>query len=146
MDWPWIVQQPLTTPSRQLFEGALADQGSSCPVSLVETTSIFTTLQLLEASADARRRRRVRRRHVLVEQDQLAKLLLDFSPRIEDYGALDHGAASSPRRSSSEFIDIVLDVAREELLLLASGGGPRLGRASQGWNAFFSSRGILNSA
>ena len=49
MDWPWIVQ-PLTTPTRQLFEGALADHGLSCPVSLVETTSIFTTLQLLEAS------------------------------------------------------------------------------------------------
>ena len=121
MDWPWIVQ-PLTTPSRQLFEGALADQGLSCPVSLVETTSIFTTLQLLEASemlavlpssaVDT-----------FVEQDQLAKLPLDFSRRIEDYGVLTR-RGEQPSPMTAEFIDIVLEVAREELLPPGSAGDP----------------------
>ena len=120
MEWPWIVQ-PLTTPTRQLFEGALADHGLSCPVSLVETTSIFTTLQLLEASemlavlpssaVDT-----------FVDQNQLAKPPLDFARQIEDYGVLTR-RGDRPSLMTAEFIDIVLEVAREELQQPEFAGG-----------------------
>ena len=120
VEWPWIVQ-PLTTPTRQLFEGTLADHGLSCPVSLVETTSIFTTLQLLQASdmlavlpssaVDA-----------FIEQNQLAKLPLDFARQIEDYGVLTR-RGDRPSLMTAEFIDIVLEVAREELQQPEFAGG-----------------------
>jgi DNA-binding transcriptional LysR family regulator len=112
MDWPWIVQ-PLTTPTRQLFEATLADHGLNCPVSLVETTSIFTTLQLLEAS-DMLSVLPSSAVDTFVERNQLAKLPFDFARQIEDYGVLTRrGEPSSPM--TAEFIAIVLEVAREEL-------------------------------
>lgn len=112
MEWPWIVQ-PLTTPTRQLFEGTLADHRLSCPVNLVETTSIFMTLQLLQASdmlavlpssaVDA-----------FVEQNLLAKLPLEFTRQIEDYGVLTR-RGDQPSLMTAEFIDLVIEVGREEL-------------------------------
>jgi DNA-binding transcriptional LysR family regulator len=119
MDWPWIVQ-PLTTPTRRLFEGTLADNGLTCPVNIVETTSIFTTLQLLQASdmltvlpssaVDA-----------FVEQKILAKLPLDFARQIEDYGVLTR-RGDRPSPMTREFIEIVLEVAGEEMQQSGSPG------------------------
>ncbi|TBW36789.1 LysR family transcriptional regulator [Siculibacillus lacustris] len=112
MDWPWIVQ-PLTTPTRRLFEGTLADHGLTCPVNIVETTSIFTTLQLLQASdmltvlpssaVDA-----------FVAQKLLAKLPLDFARQIEDYGVLTR-RGDRPSPMTREFMEIVLELAGEEM-------------------------------
>jgi DNA-binding transcriptional LysR family regulator len=112
MEWPWIVQ-PRTTPTRQLFEGALADNGLISPVSVVETTSIFMFLQLLQASnmlavlpSSAV--------GTFVERKQLAKLPIHFARRIEDYGVMTR-RGDQPSLMAAEFIDIVLDVAQEEL-------------------------------
>jgi DNA-binding transcriptional LysR family regulator len=112
VEWPWIIP-PLATPTRQLFEGTLADHGLSCPVSLVETTSIFTTLQLLQAS-DMLALLPSSAVDMFVEQNQLTKLPFDFARQIEDYGVL---TRRGDRLSlmTKEFIDIVLEVAREEL-------------------------------
>ena len=121
MDWPWIVQ-PLTTPTRQLFEATLADHGLNCPVSLVETTSIFTTLQLLEAS-DMLSVLPSSAVDTFVERRQLSKLPLDFARQIEDYGVLTRrGEASS--LMTAEFIAIVLEVAREELQQRGAAAAP----------------------
>ena len=49
MDWPWVLQ-PLATPARQLREEEFAANGVGTPANLVECSSIFATLQLLQTS------------------------------------------------------------------------------------------------
>jgi DNA-binding transcriptional LysR family regulator len=120
INWPWILQ-PLTTPTRQLFEGALADQDLRSPVSLVETTSIFMILQLLQAS-DMLAVLPSSVVDTYVERKQLAKLPLHFDRRIEDYGVLTR-RGDRPSLLVAEFIDIVLEVAREELQQPELAGG-----------------------
>lgn len=46
-DTPWILQ-PLASPARQIIEQEFGLAGMKTPVDLVECTSIFATLQLLE--------------------------------------------------------------------------------------------------
>lgn len=50
-DTPWILQ-PLTSPARQIIEQEFGHFGAKTPADLVECTSIFATLQLLQR-ADA---------------------------------------------------------------------------------------------
>ena len=47
--WPWILYPPATA-IRQLFEETFASAGISAPVGMVETPSIFSTLELLQAT------------------------------------------------------------------------------------------------
>ncbi len=44
---PWILQ-PITSPARQIIEQEFGHAGMKTPVDLIECTSIFATLQLLE--------------------------------------------------------------------------------------------------
>jgi DNA-binding transcriptional LysR family regulator len=44
---PWILQ-PLTSPARQIIEQEFGQGGMKTPVNVVECTSIFATLQLLQ--------------------------------------------------------------------------------------------------
>ncbi len=46
---PWVVQ-PLTSPARQLLEQEFAQARMATPANLVEASSIFATLQLLQTS------------------------------------------------------------------------------------------------
>lgn len=46
---PWILQ-PLTSPARQIIEQEFGQSGMRTPADLVECTSIFATLQLLQKS------------------------------------------------------------------------------------------------
>lgn len=108
MSWPWIVH-PLGTPSRRLFENTLADHGLKCPINLVETTSIFATLSLLQGSemvsilpvtavAD------------FVERQMLARLPIRLDREVEDYGILTRkDEVLSP--AVADFIDAVAAVA-----------------------------------
>jgi DNA-binding transcriptional LysR family regulator len=48
-DWPWILQ-PLTSPARVLLEDEFARAGLASPVNVVECTSVFATLQLVQSS------------------------------------------------------------------------------------------------
>ncbi len=48
-DLPWVVQ-PLTSPARQLLEQEFAQARMATPANLVEASSIFATLQLLQTS------------------------------------------------------------------------------------------------
>jgi DNA-binding transcriptional LysR family regulator len=48
-DTPWILQ-PLTSPARQIIEQEFGQLGMKTPADLVECTSIFATLQLLQKS------------------------------------------------------------------------------------------------
>ena len=47
--WPWVVQ-PITSPARLLLEEEFQTAKLSSPVNLVECSSIFATLQLLQNS------------------------------------------------------------------------------------------------
>ncbi|MGF6780778.1 LysR family transcriptional regulator [Paraburkholderia sp. GAS334] len=47
--WPWILY-PQATAIRQLFEETFAAAGMVAPVGMVETSSIFSTLELLQAT------------------------------------------------------------------------------------------------
>jgi DNA-binding transcriptional LysR family regulator len=49
IDWPWVLQ-PMTVPSRTLLEEELALAGLATPPDVVECTSIFASLQLLQSS------------------------------------------------------------------------------------------------
>jgi len=49
IDWPWVLQ-PMAVPSRKLLEEELARAGLSTPADVVESTSIFASLQLLQSS------------------------------------------------------------------------------------------------
>ncbi|HEX7932664.1 MAG TPA: LysR family transcriptional regulator [Paraburkholderia sp.] len=48
-EWPWILY-PQGTAMRQLFEETFAAAGMVAPVGIVETPSIFSTLELLQAT------------------------------------------------------------------------------------------------
>jgi DNA-binding transcriptional LysR family regulator len=109
MDWPWIVH-PLGTPTRRLFENTLADRGLKCPLNLVETTSIFATLSLLQGSemvsilpvtavAD------------FVERQMLARLPIRFDRQVEDYGILTRKDEALPG-PVTDFIEAVMAVTR----------------------------------
>ncbi len=111
MDWPWILH-PLTTPTRKLFEETLADMGLKSPVNLVETTSIFATLQLLQGSnmiaifpvsavKDYMRR------------GMISRLPISFDRQLEDYGILTR-KGETPSAAAEEFIETILEVASSE--------------------------------
>src|SRR5215469_7439788 len=48
-DSPWILQ-PLASPARQIIEQEFGQAGMTTPADIVESTSIFATLQLLQKS------------------------------------------------------------------------------------------------
>lgn len=47
--WPWIVQ-PDTSPLRRLLEHAFADANTDSPRNIIETASVFATLQMVQAA------------------------------------------------------------------------------------------------
>lgn len=111
MDWPWILH-PLSTPTRKLFEGTLADMGLKSPANLIETTSIFTTLQLLQGS-NMIAILPVSAVRDYIRRGMIARLPISFDRQLEDYGILTRkGEAPSP--AALEFIETVLEVACSE--------------------------------
>jgi DNA-binding transcriptional LysR family regulator len=49
VNWPWVLQT-LASPARQMLEEEFTRAGVSTPVDVVECTSIFATLQLVQSS------------------------------------------------------------------------------------------------
>lgn len=49
VDWPWVLQ-PLSSPARALLEEEFAAAGVASPANVIECTSVFATLQLVQAS------------------------------------------------------------------------------------------------
>lgn len=47
--WPWIMQ-PLTSPARQVLEQEFAQAHQPTPANLIEASSVFATLQLLQTA------------------------------------------------------------------------------------------------
>jgi DNA-binding transcriptional LysR family regulator len=49
LDWPWVLQT-LSSPARVLLEDEFARAGLASPADMIECTSIFATLQLVQSS------------------------------------------------------------------------------------------------
>ena len=98
----WILQ-PLTSPARQILEQEFGQAGMMTPENLVECTSIFATLQLLQKSdAVTLLPESVVRDHL--QAGLLARLALDVGKSLPGFGILTRrGEALSS--SASEFIE-----------------------------------------
>ena len=108
---PWILH-PLSTPTRKLFEETLADMGLKSPVNIVETTSIFTTLQLLQGS-DMVAILPVSAVADYIRRGMISRLPISFDKNLEDYGILTRkGEILST--ATREFMETVLEVACSE--------------------------------
>jgi DNA-binding transcriptional LysR family regulator len=114
ISWPWILH-PLTTPSRILFEETLAGLGLGTPVNVVETTSIFATLQLLQGS-DMIAMLAASAVGDYIRRGIIAQLPISFDRQLEDYKVLTRkGDVLSP--AAEEFVDIIVDVAQHEEMM-----------------------------
>jgi DNA-binding transcriptional LysR family regulator len=111
VDWPWILH-PLSTPTRKLFEDTLADKGLKSPVNLVETTSIFMTLQLLQGS-DMIAIFPLSAVKDYIRRGMIARLPITFDRHLEDYGIMTRkGEVLSS--ATKEFMETVLEIACSE--------------------------------
>ena len=85
-DTPWILQ-PLTSPARQIIEQEFGQAGMKSPANVVECTSIFATLQLLQTSnAVAMLPESVVRDHL--KAGFLIQLPLDVGASLPGFGIL----------------------------------------------------------
>jgi DNA-binding transcriptional LysR family regulator len=85
-DCPWILQ-PLTSPARQILEQEFGQAGMKTPANIVECTSIFATLQLLQKSdAIALLPESVVRDHL--RAGLLARLRLNVGKSLPGFGIL----------------------------------------------------------
>jgi DNA-binding transcriptional LysR family regulator len=83
---PWILQ-PLTSPARQILEQEFGQKGMKTPSNIVECTSIFATLQLLQKSeAVAMLPESVVRDHLLA--GLLVRLPLTIGKTLPGFGIL----------------------------------------------------------
>jgi DNA-binding transcriptional LysR family regulator len=111
MDWPWILH-PLSTPTRKLFEETLASMGLKSPVNIVETTSIFTTLQLLQGS-EMITIIPISAVGDYIKRGMISVLPISFYGQLEDYGLLTR-KGENLSATTTEFMEIVLEVACSE--------------------------------
>lgn len=98
---PWILQ-PLTSPARQILEQEFGQTGMKTPTNVVECTSIFATLQLLQKTDGiAMLPESVVRDHL--KAGLLVKLRLTVGKSLPGFGILTkRGEALSP--TAQEFV------------------------------------------
>ena len=101
-DSAWVLQ-PLTSPARQILEQEFGQAGMMTPANMVECTSIFATLQLLQKSdAVAMLPESVVRDHL--DAGLLARLALTVGKSLPGFGILlRRGEPLSP--SATEFVE-----------------------------------------
>jgi DNA-binding transcriptional LysR family regulator len=99
---PWILQ-PLTSPARQVLEQEFGQAGMTTPENLVECTSIFATLQLLQKSdAVTLLPESVVREHL--QAGLLIRLVLDVGTGLSGFGILTRRGESTSA-AATEFIE-----------------------------------------
>lgn len=106
--WPWILY-PQATAIRQLFEEFFADIGMQAPAGMVETPSIFSTLELLQATDMLSLQPRVAVEKY-VEKGMLGRIPVPVERSMASYGIVTRKGdiLSQPVR---EFIDVLRAVA-----------------------------------
>jgi DNA-binding transcriptional LysR family regulator len=108
-DWPWILY-PQATAIRHLFEECFADIRMQAPAGMVETPSIFSTLELLQATDMLSLQPRVAVEKY-VEKGMLGRIPVTVERSMASYGIVTRkgDALSQPAR---EFIDVLREVAQ----------------------------------
>lgn len=110
-DWPWIMH-PLTSPTRQYIEEVFGRLDIRTPANVIETTSVFATMKLLQAS-DMIAVLAHSVIHEYIEHGLLSLLPVALDRRLEDYGILTRKGdeLSGPAR---EFIDLLRDLSERQ--------------------------------
>lgn len=121
LDWPWILH-PRGTSARKLFEQTLADQGLRAPTNVVETTSIFATLQLLHGS-EMIAILPISAANNYIHRGMVAQLPLHFERYVEDYGIITR-KDEELTSATNEFIEIAIDIAHQHHLQGRPSGTP----------------------
>lgn len=107
-DWPWILY-PQATAIRQLFEECFADLRMQAPPGMVETPSIFSTLELLQATDMLSLQPRVAVEKY-VGKGMLSRIPVPVPRSMASYGIVTrkNDTLSQPAR---EFIEVLRTVA-----------------------------------
>jgi DNA-binding transcriptional LysR family regulator len=115
--WPWILYPPATA-IRQLFEESFADENVEAPVGMVETPSIFSTLELLQATDMlSLQPRAVVEKYV--ENRMLGRIPMTIRRNMSSYGIVTR-KGDVPSRLMQDFIAVLRSVAGK--LREAAGG------------------------
>lgn len=106
--WPWILYPPATA-IRQLFEESFASAGLIAPQGMVETPSIFSTLELLQATdmLSLQPRAAVEK---YVEKGLLGRIPVSIRRTMSNYGVITR-KNEMPSQPMQEFIEILRTVA-----------------------------------
>lgn len=106
--WPWILYPPATA-IRQLFEESFAAAGVPAPPSMVETPSIFSTLELLQATEmlSLQPRAAVEK---YVEKGLLGHVPVPIHHTMSNYGIVTR-KNEIPSQTTQEFIAILRSMA-----------------------------------
>lgn len=107
--WPWIVY-PAATAIRQLFDETFAAAGMVAPVGMVETPSIFSTLELLQATdmISLQPRAAVEK---YVRNGLLGQLVVPIRRSMTHYGVITR-KNEIPSQATQEFIEILRATAQ----------------------------------
>lgn len=102
--WPWILYPPATA-IRQLFEESFAGAGLQAPPGMVETPSIFSTLELLQATdmLSLQPRAAVEK---YVEKGLLGHVPVAINRTMSNYGIVTR-KNEIPSQTTQEFIAIL---------------------------------------
>lgn len=102
--WPWILYPPATA-IRQLYEESFAGAGLQAPPGMVETPSIFSTLELLQATdmLSLQPRAAVEK---YVEKGLLGHVPVAISRTMSNYGIVTR-KHEIPSQTTQEFIAIL---------------------------------------
>lgn len=106
--WPWILYPPATA-IRQLFEESFAAAGLQAPPGMVETPSIFSTLELLQATdmLSLQPRAAVEK---YVEKGLLGHVPVSIERAMSNYGIVTR-KNEIPSQTTQEFIAILRSMA-----------------------------------
>jgi DNA-binding transcriptional LysR family regulator len=106
--WPWILYPPATA-IRQLFDESFAAAGLVAPTGMVETPSIFSTLELLQATdmLSLQPRAAVEK---YVDKGLLGRIKVPIHRAMSNYGVITR-KDEMPSQQMDEFIGILRKLA-----------------------------------
>jgi DNA-binding transcriptional LysR family regulator len=110
-DWPWIVFPPGTA-LRQQFEEVFASAGLVVPTGTVETSSFFTSFELLQATQMlSLQPQAIVEKYV--NKGLLGRVLVPIRDTMPNYGLITR-KGEVPSQPMREFVDILRNVAGRE--------------------------------
>ena len=108
--WPWILY-PQGTAMRQLFEETFAAAGMVAPIGIVETPSVFSTLELLQAT-DMISLQPQAAMDKYIKNGLLGYLDVPIIRTLSNYSVMTRKNETASQ-AMEEFVGILLSIARE---------------------------------